>query len=92
MGKLLRPNYVTKHFEWLIRKYGLRKIRFHDLRHTTASLLLANGVPMKQIQVWLGHSNFSTTADIYAHLDVSAQQATGLVAGALYTKPEETTA
>lgn len=92
MGKLLRPNYVTEHFEWLIKKYGLRKIRFHDLRHTTASLLLANGVPMKQIQVWLGHSNFSTTADIYAHLDVSAQQATGLVAGALYAKPEETTA
>ena len=86
MGKLLRPNYVTEHFEWLIKKYGLRKIRFHDLRHTTASLLLANGVPMKQIQVWLGHSNFSTTADIYAHLDVSAQQATGLVAANLYER------
>lgn len=37
MGKLLRPNYVTEHFGWVIRKYGLRKIRFHDLRHTYAA-------------------------------------------------------
>lgn len=47
----------------------VRRIRFHDLRHSCASLLLANGVPMKQIQEWLGHSNFSTTANVYAHLD-----------------------
>ena len=86
MGRLLRPNYVTEHFAWIIQKYGLRKIRFHDLRHTAASLLLANGVPMKQIQIWLGHSTFSTTADIYAHLDVSAQRETGLVAANLYDK------
>ncbi|MGL6202095.1 MAG: tyrosine-type recombinase/integrase [Lachnospiraceae bacterium] len=37
------------------------------LRHSCASLLLANGVPMKQIQEWLGHSDFSTTANVYAH-------------------------
>ena len=74
-GKLLRPNYVTEHFSWLIEKYGLRKVRFHDLRHTCASLLLSNGISMKQIQIWLGHSTFSTTADIYAHLDYSAQEA-----------------
>ena len=73
-GKLLRPNFVTEHFGWVIQKYGLRKIRFHDLRHTCASLLLSNGIPMKQIQIWLGHSTFSTTADIYAHLDFSAQE------------------
>ena len=47
----------------------MRVIRLHDLRHSCASLLLANGVPMKQIQEWLGHSDFSTTANIYAHLD-----------------------
>ena len=38
-----------------------------------ASLLLANGVPMKQIQEWLGHSDFSTTANIYAHLDYASK-------------------
>lgn len=85
-GKLLRPNYVTEHFRWLIDKYGFKKMRFHDLRHTCASLLLANGVPMKQIQLWLGHSTFSTTADIYAHLDYSAQQETGTVASAMFEK------
>lgn len=85
-GKLLRPNYVTEHFGWVINKYNLKKIRFHDLRHTCASLLLANGVPMKQIQIWLGHSTFSTTADIYAHLDYSAQQETGTVAGTMFEK------
>ena len=47
----------------------MRRIRFHDLRHSCASLLLANDVPMKQIQEWLGHSDFSTTANVYAHLD-----------------------
>ena len=86
MGKLLRPNFVTEHFAYLIGKYGLKKIRFHDLRHTCASLLLANGVPMKQIQIWLGHSTFATTADIYAHLDISSQIETGSVASCFFEK------
>ena len=47
----------------------LRKIRFHDLRHSYASLLFAKGIPMKEIQDWLGHSTYSTTANIYAHLE-----------------------
>ncbi|MFP3388103.1 tyrosine-type recombinase/integrase [Brevibacillus sp. SIMBA_040] len=51
----------------------MRRIRFHDLRHSCASLLLANGVSMKEIQEWLGHSLFSTTANIYAHLDYSSK-------------------
>ena len=42
-----------------------RHIRFHDLRHTCASLLLANGVPMEQVKEWLGHSEISTTVDVY---------------------------
>ena len=72
-GKLIRPNFVTEHFDWLLTKYGLKHIRFHDLRHSCASLLLANNVPMKQIQEWLGHSDFSTTANIYSHLDYSSK-------------------
>lgn len=87
-GKILRPNYVTEHFGWVIRKYGLRKIRFHDLRHTCASLLLSSGVPMKQIQIWLGHSTFSTTADIYAHLDFSAQEQSAAAMGAMFQRRE----
>ena len=56
------------------RTKNLIHIRFHDLRHSCASLLLAKGIPMKAIQEWLGHSNFSTTANIYAHLDSNSKQ------------------
>lgn len=87
-GKILRPNYVTEHFGWVIRKYGLRKIRFHDAHHTCASLLLSNGVPMKQIQIWMGHSTFSTTADIYAHLDFSAQEQSAAAMSAMFQRKE----
>ena len=88
-GKLLRPNYATEHFPWLIEKYGLRKVRFHDLRHTCASLLLSNGISMKQIQIWLRHSTFSTTADIYAHLDDSAQEASANAMNGMFNRPEK---
>ena len=73
MGNLIQPDSVTTGFPQLLKENGLRRIRFHDLRHSCASLLLANGVPMKQIQEWLGHSDFSTTANIYAHLDYSSK-------------------
>lgn len=73
MGEPYQPNYVTQHFKLVLRKNHLRNIRFHDLRHTCASLLLKNGVPMKDIQEWLGHSSYNTTANIYAHLDTSSK-------------------
>ena len=73
IGDLIKPHYVTESFPKLLKANGLRPVRYHDLRHSCASLLLANGVPMKQIQEWLGHSDFSTTANIYAHLDYSSK-------------------
>ena len=73
IGAILKPNYISTSFPKLLEANGLRHIRFHDLRHSCASLMLANGVPMKQIQEWLGHSDFSTTANIYAHLDYSSK-------------------
>lgn len=73
MGERLKPDYLTSYFPQYIQRHGLKKMRFHDLRHSCASLLLANGVPLKQIQEWLGHSDFSTTANIYAHLDYSSK-------------------
>lgn len=73
LGEPYQPNFVSQHFRALLEKNQLRVIRFHDLRHTCASLLLKNGVSMKEIQEWLGHSNFSTTANIYAHLDTAAK-------------------
>ena len=73
MGNMIQPDSVTTGFPQLVKENGLRRIRFHDLRHSCASLLLKEGVPMKQIQEWLGHSDISTTANIYAHLDYSSK-------------------
>lgn len=83
LGERMPPNYITSAFPKLLESAGMRKIRFHDTRHSCASLLLANGVPMKQIQEWLGHSTFATTADIYAHLDYNSKlsSADALLAG-----------
>ena len=64
---------VTTRFRKILRRNKLKLIRFHDLRHSCASLLVANKVPMKNIQEWLGHSNFNTTADVYSHLDYTSK-------------------
>ena len=73
MGYRMKASYISGQFSSMLKKNGLRKIRFHDLRHTCASMMMAQGVPMKQIQEWLGHSDFSTTANIYAHLDYTSK-------------------
>ena len=73
MGERWKPRYLSDGFKRILEQNGLRRIRFHDLRHTCASLLLSNNVPMKKIQEWLGHSDFSTTANIYAHLDFQSK-------------------
>ena len=73
IGERWKPRYLSDGFKRILEQNGLRRIRFHDLRHTCASLLLANNVPMKKIQEWLGHSDFSTTANIYAHLDYQSK-------------------
>lgn len=77
MGERMRAQYLTCAFPKFLDKHGLRHMRFHDLRHSCASVLLAQGVPMKQIQEWLGHSDMSTTANIYSHLDAVTKADTG---------------
>ena len=72
-GKPYRPDTITRSFQRALKKAGLPIMRFHDLRHSCASLLLARNVPMKAIQEWLGHSDFSTTANVYAHLDINSK-------------------
>lgn len=89
MGKLFRPNFVSDHFGWLLKKYVLKKLTFKELRHSCASMLVAEGIPMKSIQEWLGHSNFSTTADIYSHIDYHAkQQSAAAIGNALQSKKD----
>lgn len=74
VGNIIKPNYVTQHFPVILKQLGLRKIRFHDLRHSCDTLQLANGVPMKIIQEWLGHSDMSITANIYSHVDSESKK------------------
>ena len=84
LGRLYRPDYVSEHFALLLKKNGLRHIRFHELRHSCASLLLAKKVPMKMIQEWLGHSDISTTSNIYSHLDAESKlESAGIIGAAL---------
>ena len=87
LGELFRPDYLTHSFKKIIRRHNLKKIRLHDLRHSCASIMLSNDVQMKQIQEWLGHSNFSTTADVYSHLDFSSKlQSANVISSALSKK------
>ena len=68
-GKPLQPwNVLRDTYEPLLKAAGVPRVRFHDLRHTTASLLVSLGVPLKVVQEILGHSQQSTTADTYSHV------------------------
>lgn len=70
-GHLLKPNYVTHTHRLLLEKHGFRPIRYHDLRHSAATMLLSKKVPINLIKEWLGHADIQTTMR-YAHLDTSA--------------------
>lgn len=72
-GDLIKPNHITHRFLKLIRRNGLKEIRFHDLRHTLATELNANGIDLKSIGEFLGHGNLSTTKR-YAHPDARIKQ------------------
>lgn len=72
-GRPFDPGYITKKFGKLIGASALPQIRFHDLRHSTASILIGMGFGLKEVQEWLGHNDISTTADVYAHLQYSTK-------------------
>lgn len=73
-GKPMHPDTISKWFPKFLERCNLPHIRFHDLRHLNATLLIAEGVPLKNVSKRLGHSNISTTADIYAHALRSVDQ------------------
>lgn len=68
IGTPIEPRNLSRHFDALREKAGVRRIRFHDLRHSCASLLFELGVPLRMVMEILGHSQISTTSDIYTHV------------------------
>ena len=73
-GKPVSPRNLLRHFHQALDRAGLPKIRFHDLRHTAATLLLKENVHPKIVQEMLGHSMISLTLDTYSHILPDIQQ------------------
>ena len=82
----LDPGTAYAQLKRLLKEAGLPDIRFHDLRHTFASLLLTKDVPLINVSKFLGHSDLSTTANIYAHFDTESKQASADVMTDILTK------
>lgn len=68
LGNHLGPNHVVEELKKLLKEAGLPDIRFHDVRHSAATLLLSLGVHPKVVQELLGHTQISMTMDIYSHV------------------------
>ena len=75
-GTRYKTSWLSSTFKHFLKQNGLRQIRFHDLRHTCATMLRHTGVPMEDIQKFLGHSTITTTEGIYAHFDDTRHKAT----------------
>ena len=72
-GRPFSPNLISSRFKMLLNRHDFPIIRFHDLRHTAGSLLISQGMSIKQVQEFLGHEQASTTLDIYTHIDNQAK-------------------
>ncbi|MFK4209755.1 tyrosine-type recombinase/integrase [Streptomyces sp. NPDC030920] len=90
-GGPIDPTNLTRAFTTLLRKAGLRRIRFHDLRHSTATLLLEQGVELVVIKELLGHAHIGVTASVYAHVRLRLQRDAIDLLGYALRNPEETT-
>jgi integrase len=85
-GLPLRPEYIGTLFNRLQKKVGMKHIRLHDLRHSHATLMLAQGIPAKVVSERLGHASISITLDTYSHVlpgigEAAAQQSADAVFG-----------
>lgn len=67
-GHAYSPDFISQKFHKLLEKHNLPMIRFHDLRHSCASLLIDMGYDLKDIQEWLGHADVKMTGNVYGHL------------------------
>jgi integrase len=91
-GGHIHPNMLYRRFHELVGRAGVPAIRFHDLRHTSATLLLAEGVHGKIVQERLGHSNIAMTLDLYSHVTADMQRQAADVLEATVLRAEQRTA
>ncbi len=91
-GHPVAPNYCYNHFKALLRDASLPSVRFHDLRHSFATMLLERGVDIGTISKLLGHQSISITMDIYAHLTDKMQEQAAQTMNDILTKKRNTRA
>ena len=72
VGTVIEPRNLARVLDALVAEAGVRRIRLHDMRHTCASLLLAQGVPARVVMEVLGHSQLGITVNLYSHVMPSA--------------------
>lgn len=89
-GQPLDPANLTRRFRRFLGRAGLRRIRLHDLRHSTATLLLEQGVDLVVIKELLGHAHIGVTAGVYAHVRLRLQRDAIETLGAVLGSPETT--
>lgn len=78
-GNVIRPGHISYAFQKILKENDLRRIRFHDLRHSSAGILISNCVPLVEVQQWLGHSTIRITADLYTHLEYEIKKRSAAV-------------
>ena len=78
-GFLDRHNVRKRQLNPVLRRAGVSEIRFHDLRHSCATLMRHEGVKLEDIQKWLGHSQLATTERIYAHFSEEQHKASATI-------------
>lgn len=88
-GRFIYPGTLNKHYKKLLANLNLPNIRFHDLRHSFATLLIENNLNLKAVSYNLGHSNISTTLDIYADVINSKQESANIVESTLFQASNE---
>jgi integrase len=88
IGTPLEGTTVTHRFQAAVKAAGLRGIRFHDLRHTCATLLLAQGVHPRLIMEILGHSQIAITMCLYAHVIPAMQKEVAARMDEIFAPPE----
>ena len=86
-GRPIRPSSFSKEFGIMLKSKGLKNVRFHDLRHSCASLMLTSGIALKTASQILGHSSIGITADLYTHvLEETKKDAAKQVGKTLFKK------